>query len=44
METSSQFLPPAIEAGVAAIRRSLTQAAAGQTREADMAFDKFEAR
>ena len=84
METSSQFLPPEIEAAVearhggplelagqhgkyvvmnaevyggvleatpdeladsvAAIKRSLAQAAAGQTRDADEAFDDLEAR
>jgi hypothetical protein len=84
METSSQFLPPEIEAAVAAqhggpvsvsgqhgtyvvmnvdvyggvlnatpdelsdsvaaIKRSLAQAATGQTREADIAFDELEAR
>jgi hypothetical protein len=83
METSSQFLPPEIEAAVAvkhggpvsvpgqrgkyvvmkvdvyggvleatpeelsdsvaAIKRSLSQAAAGQTRDADVAFDELEA-
>jgi hypothetical protein len=84
MDTSSQFLPPEIEAAVAAqhgrpvsvsgqhgqyvvmnvdvyggvlnatpegfsdsvaaIKRSLAQAAAGQTRDADVAFDELEAR
>ena len=84
METNSQFLPPEIEAAVAAqhggpvsvsgqhgkyvvmnvdvyggvlnatpeefsdsvaaIKRSLAQAAAGQTRDADVAFDELEAR
>ena len=84
METSSQFLPPEIEAAVAAqhggpvsvpgqhgkyiimnadvyggvleatpkelsdsvaaSKRSLAQAAAGQTRDADVAFDELEAR
>jgi hypothetical protein len=84
METSSQFLPPEIEAAVAAqhggpvsvsgqhgkyvvmnvdvyggvldatpeefsdsvaaIKRSLAQAAGGQTRDADGAFDELEAR
>ncbi len=84
METSSQFLPPEIEAAVtaqhggpvsvsgqhgqyvvmnvdvyggvlnatpeeftdsvAAIKRSLAQAAAGQTRDAGVAFDELESR
>ena len=56
METNGQYLPTDVEAAVleatpevladsvAAIKRSLAKAAAGQTRDLDEVFDDLEAR